>query len=98
MLRAKNICLFTGKLIQYNTKIVGDGSYIIGSGKLLLPDQTNEFIGQIINITAWDETATRLEHISINTWIEVLTVYTPNEFRGKLNDIFTVDSFKIVYE
>ena len=98
MVSAENICRFVGKLIQYNLKVVGDGQYTMGSGQLLLPETKNVNIGQTINIIVWGEVAERLEKIVYGSWIEILTVYTPNEFKGKLKDLFTIDCFREINE
>jgi hypothetical protein len=98
MVSAENICRFVGKLIQYDLRVVGEGQYIMGSGKLLLPEGDSKDVGQIINIIAWGEIAERLEEIVSGSWVEMLTVYTPNEFKGKLRDLFTIDCFRIINE
>ncbi len=93
MLVAQNVCRFVGKLVKYKVSIVGEGNYTIGRGQLLLPDELGVG-GQCINIVAWEDIAKELEIVKIDSWLNVLTSYTPSNFKGKLNDLFTVHCFK----
>lgn len=94
MLVASNSCRFTGKLLDYTVRAVGDGSYTLGKGKIFLPDLENENVGQYISIVAWGEIAEARNLVASHTWISVIASYTPNVFKNKLYDTFTVNFFK----
>lgn len=90
---AQNVCFFTGKLLEFRVMTVGEDRLSLGRGILLLCHHDNEAIGQKITINCWGTVAERMQLLSLGSWVTCLTSYTPSEFRGKLQDVFTVGSF-----
>jgi hypothetical protein len=90
---SQNCCRFVGKLMSFSTSKVGAEGYILGKGIIYLPDSNNSNIGQKINIMAWEQTALNLSSLSKDTWINILTSYTPSMYLGNLQDTFSVLSF-----
>jgi hypothetical protein len=91
-----NCCIFSGILVEFTCNKVGEGQYMLGKGVLSLPDLEFQSAGQQIKIMCWEDVALRLKEVPINTWVKVLSCYSPSEFRGKLQDQFTVTSFQVI--
>jgi hypothetical protein len=94
--QGENNCRFTGKLVDFAVREVGQDKYKLGKGKLLLPDPDFQYNGQYINIMAWEELAQRLEKVNKDSWISVFGAYTPSEYAGKIQDYFTINGFVII--
>ena len=94
MVCSENVCRFTGILISYEAKLVGNDGYLLGSAQLFLPDSETQK-GPKIKLVAWGDTAERLGEVPLNSWIEVVTCYTPDWFGNKLYDNFTIGAFSI---
>jgi hypothetical protein len=98
MFKAENVCRFRGRLTEYSTKLVGNDGYLLGKGKLFLPDSEAKSIGQTINLSAWGDVAERLQQVELGSWINVFTTYTPNTFNGRIYEDFTVGGFKCLQD
>lgn len=73
---------------------VGEGGrYTIGKGILSLPDPEMPNVGQPIKLICWEGLAERLSEVKLGSWVKVVSSYSPSEFRGKIQDQFTVTSF-----
>ena len=90
-MHAENICRFTGILNNFSARLVSDGQWKLGTGRVFLPDQDGSSAGMYINIIAWQEVAERLEEVGNGSWITVFGPYAPSTYRGKLSDTFLVN-------
>ena len=90
-----NVCRFIGRLTKFEVRTSADGNYFFGKGSLQLVSEEGKGC-QYIELMAWEETARRLEEVVVGTWIEVLTYYSPSEYKGRLQAVFTIDAFRVV--
>lgn len=95
-MEAENCCRFTGKLKYFSCNTVGDGEYMLGRGQLILPDPEKSNIFQKINIVCWGDIAERMSTVPLGSWVTVLSSYTPNLYKDRLYDEFTVGAFVVL--
>lgn len=96
MVESVNSCRFVGKLVDY--KLYTGAEYVFGRGSLRLCDAENPGFYQEIKIISFNKIAERIGEITIGQWIEVLSVYSPNLFRGVLQDQFNVVALRKIEE
>lgn len=92
-IQAENYCRFTGKLHEFKLKEAEDASWLLGRGKLFLPDPNISGIGQFITFSAWNILADRLSDIKIGTWLTLTCSYSLVKVKDKFYPNFDLDCF-----
>lgn len=96
MINAENYCRFTGRLSDFTLRHAEDLTWILGRGKLFLPDPQQPRIGQYISFSAWNTTAERLSELDPGAWITIICSYSLAKVGDKKYPNFDVDCFVVL--
>lgn len=96
MIHAENYCRFTGKLSDLKIRNAEDFTWVLGRGKLFLPDPNNPRIGQYITFSAWNELAERLADVPLGSWITIICSYSLATVVDKKYPNFDLDCFVVL--